>query len=106
MLKACRLRFDYLSQNKSNNYLMFLKKNLLANDPYYYGVAAARLVDTREGPMYAIRIIEDIENPEFEPIAECTLNGRFYYLWRDRCWAIANNFSNCPILQYNNLQQS
>jgi hypothetical protein len=49
--------------------------------------------------MYAIKIIEDLENPELEPIAECWLNNYYFYLWRNECWTIAADKTGKAILQ-------
>jgi hypothetical protein len=83
---AYKKKYDFGDHEK---YRLFLKEHLLKLSPRYYGVCACRRIDTSDGLMYAIKIVQDLENPHFEPIVEAWINDEFVYLWRDHCWAIA-----------------
>ena len=49
--------------------------------------------------MHALRIVQDIEIPKFEIIAECWINSTLIYLWRNYCWAVANDKNNIPLIK-------
>lgn len=87
--KAYRKTYRFLSSTRAEKYSLFLKRNLLDLNPKYYVVVSRKQVDTIDGVMYALRITTDLEFPDFEPIAECWINGSDIYLWRDKCWGIA-----------------
>lgn len=70
-------------------YRCFLKQNLLTFNPIYYSIVAAQCIETPVGQMYAVQLVKDIEDPQYEAIAEVWLNHEFVYLWRDHCWLIA-----------------
>lgn len=90
-IRANRRMFDYLGLVSSPSYLRFLQKHLLDGSPNFYCVLSKKKVDTQDGTMYAVRLGLDINDPSYEPIAECWINGQLLYLWRDYCWAIAIN---------------
>jgi hypothetical protein len=96
MKQAFKKKYDFGDANK---YRLFLKRHLTKVVPRFYGVAACRAVDTTDGPMYALQIVLDIENPNFEPIAEAWINDEFIYLWRDHCWAVAVDKQGCKIVK-------
>lgn len=87
--KAYRKDYRFLSTTRAEKYSLFLKRNLLSLNPKYYVVVSRKQINTPDGVMYALRITGDVEFPDFEPIAECWINGSDIYLWRDRCWGIA-----------------
>ncbi len=84
--QAYKKKYDY---GNSEKYRIFLKQNLLKLQPRYYSVSGCKRIDTTDGIMYAVSIIQDIENPALEPIIEAFINDEYIYLWRDHCWAIA-----------------
>jgi len=86
LTKAFKNDYSFINPNK---YRLFLKSNLLRLNPNYYSVTQAKSIQTTTGPMYAVRIVLEITNPDLEPIAECWINNEHIYLWRDQCWAIA-----------------
>ncbi len=97
MKQAFKKKYDYASDEK---YRIFLKKKFTTLTPRYYSVVAAEEVDTCEGPMVAMKIVTDeIENPNYEPIAEVWINDEYVYLWREHCWTIAVNKNNERIYQ-------
>jgi hypothetical protein len=49
--------------------------------------------------MFAEDCVDDIENPEYDTIAECTINGEQIYLWQDHCWGIAVDKNGKEILK-------
>lgn len=87
--KAYKKSYGFLSTTRAEKYSLFLKENLLNLNPKYYVVVGQKRVNTPDGEMFALRITTDIEFPNFEPIAECWINGSDIYLWRDKCWGIA-----------------
>ena len=89
MKKAFKKDYGFLSDRRAEKYSIFLKDNLFKLKPKYYAVVDRKRIITSNGVMYALCIKTDIESPEFEPIAECWINGSDIYLWRDRCWGIA-----------------
>lgn len=94
LIKANRRIFDYLEPeltgyDNSRNYLCFLQKHLLHCNPYFYCVLSKKQINTQDGIMYAVKIGFDINDPNYEPIAECWINGQLLYFWRDYCWTIA-----------------
>jgi hypothetical protein len=81
-------------------YRVFLKRHLIKLSPRYYSVASWRRVETVDGPMYALKIIMDaVDNPNLEVIAEAWINDEYIYLWRDHCWAIAVDKDNRSVLK-------
>lgn len=99
-VKAYRKTLDFLPQQQIEKYLLFLKKHALDVSPQYYVVVESRPVMTTDGPMYAVRISTDIEDPEFEPIAESWINNQIIYVWQDQCWGIAVNKDGKQMLKY------
>lgn len=95
MKKIYRKQYDFGDPEK---YRMFLKRQLLKLNPRYYSVASFKKIETSDGPMYAVRIVLEIENPGMEPIAECWINDQYIYLWRDYCWTIAVNDKGNEVL--------
>lgn len=97
MKKAFKKKFDYASPEK---YRLFLKKQLLNLAPRYYSVVSEHEIETTDGTMVAVRIVYDqIENPNYELIAEVWINDEYIYLWRDQCWTIAVDKDNQRICQ-------
>ena len=88
-VNAYRRMFDFLNVFNGEQYLLFLRKHLLDGNPNYYAIISKKKIDTSDGVMYALRIGLDITDPNFEPIAECWINGQLLYLWRNYCWTIA-----------------
>lgn len=89
MKKAYKKNYRFLSTTRAEKYSLFLKQKILELDPKFYVVTNRKRVITPDGEMFTLRITTDIECPDFEPIAECWINGSDIYLWRDRCWGIA-----------------
>lgn len=98
-IKAFKARLTF---GETDRYYIFLKEHLLELNPKYYVVAKKQKVMTEDGIMYAIRIVQDIEIPDLEVIAECRINSMFIYLWRDNCWAIATDKYQRPIIKNDN----
>lgn len=97
---AYHKKFDWLSSDaRSRKYLHFLKSHFEEGKPHFYSVASSEPITTPHGDMYAIKIIEDLENPELEPIAECWLNGYYFYLWRASIWTIATDKTGKAVLR-------
>lgn len=94
--KAFRKDFPYQNPER---YRLFLKKQFVTREPRYYSVAYYRKVETPDGPMYAMGIVQGLENPELEPIAECWINNEYVYLWRGHCWTVAVDKDNARILK-------
>ncbi len=92
-IKAYRKKLLY----NADKYRVFLKNRFLNLKPTYYVVSANTEVDTPDGPMCAITITADIENPEQEPIAEIFINSEFVYLWQNHCWVVAVDKKDRPI---------
>jgi len=88
-----------LSFGETNRYHIFLKQHLLQLNPQYYVVAQRQKIITPDGVMYALRIVQDVEIQNLEPIAECWINSTLIYLWRDFCWAIAVDDRQQPIIK-------
>jgi len=85
--KAYKPKFGYLNDNA---YLLFLKKLLLSATPIFLGVVAKCSISTPDGPMYLVHVVDNgIDDPSFEPIAQCIINQQYIYLWRNRCWGVA-----------------
>jgi hypothetical protein len=97
MKKAYKKHYRFLSPTRSEKYSLFLKQKILELQPKFFVVVKQRTVNTPHGTMFALRITTDIECPNFEPIAECWINGSNIYLWRDRCWGIAVDKNNREI---------
>lgn len=92
-----------LSFADTDGYLIFLKRHLLELNPKYYVVSQRKKIKTSDGIMYALRITEDVEIPDLEPIAECWINSTFIYLWRNYCWTIAVDRRGQRIIKYDKL---
>ena len=88
-----------LSFEETDKYHVFLKQHLLQLNPQYYVVAQRQRISTPDGIMYALRIVQDVEIQNLEPIAECWINSMFIYLWRDHCWTIAVDKYKRPIIK-------
>jgi len=101
-IKAYKKSFDYLGEVENERYLAFLKRHFVQSEPNFYSVVSKTKVDTPDGVMYAVRINTELNDPNYEPIAECWINGYFFYLWRDLCWAIANDKNNKDIINFPN----
>ncbi len=87
----------YLSPTQ---YALFLKKTFLGFDARYYVAASAAEVETTDGPMYAVHITQDIENPALEPVGEVFINNEYVYLWREHFWRVAVTNRDKPIIRY------
>lgn len=88
-------RRDYTNQE---SYDCFLKQHVLGLEPGFASVITAKGVDTIDGIMYVVRIVyNEIEDPNFEPIAKCWINGEDIYVWRDRCWAMGVDANGHPV---------
>ena len=83
----------------TDRYYVFLKQQLLKSEPTLYVVSQRKRINTQDGIMYTLRIVQDIEIPDLEPIAECWINSVLIYLWRDHCWTIAVNRHGQPIIK-------
>jgi len=88
MKKAFRKRYDFTPHNPEK-YLIFLKEHFTKTKPHFLSVVAKQRVQTTDGEMYAVDVADDIENPTFETIAECVINGEHIFLWNDHCWGVA-----------------
>ncbi len=88
MKKAFKKRFDFASTNPER-YLIFLKEHFTKTKPRFKSVLSKTRVDTVDGVMFAVDIVDDIENPNLDTIAECVVNGETIFLWNDHCWAVA-----------------
>jgi|2_EtaG_2_1085320.scaffolds.fasta_scaffold00326_29 hypothetical protein len=88
MKKAFRKRYDFTTSDPEK-YLIFLKKYFTKTKPSFYSVLSSQRVNTPDGVMYAVDLAEDIENPDYDTIAECFINGAPIYLWQDHCWGVA-----------------
>lgn len=100
--KAFKKNYGFLSDQRAEKYSLFLKENLLKLKPKYYVVVSRKRILTPDGVMYVLCITTDIEFPNYEPIAECWINGSDIYLWRDRCWGIAVDEKGSEIKRYTN----
>lgn len=88
MKNAFKKVHDFAQRNPER-YLMFLKRHFIRTEPTFRSVVDKRRVDTSDGEMYAVTIADDIDNPDYDAIAECVINGETIYLWNDHCWAVA-----------------
>lgn len=89
MYKAFRRKFEF-TQNVAT-YEEFLKNHITEANPIYRSIDKYKDIITVDGPMCAVHIVDDINDPNLEIIVECILNGQFLYLWRDQCWMVAVN---------------
>jgi hypothetical protein len=87
MKKAFRKTYDFAPQNPER-YLIFLKEYFTRTSPTFYSVICQEQVDTIDGIMFALELAKDIENPDYDTIAECIINGETIYLWQDHCWGV------------------
>lgn len=101
--RAYHKRFDFVTD--SGKYLLFLKQNLKNINPLFYSVAYCREVKTTDGPMYAIRIITELDDPSLEPIAECLINNQFVYLWRNHCWSVAVDQNGSELIRMGTINE-
>lgn len=85
---AFRKRHDF-AQTNPERYLIFLKEHFTKTTPTFYSVSSKKKVDTKDGIMYAVDLVEDIENPSYDAIAKCIINGESVFLWNDHCWGVA-----------------
>ena len=99
-MKAYKQKLWFLTDTRSEKYLIFLKKQILKLEPKFYAVVHSREITTPDGKMYALRITKDIEHPGFESIAEGWINNQFIYLWRNHCWGISVNKDDKQMIQY------
>jgi hypothetical protein len=76
-----------------DKYQKFLADHLLELNPTFYGVKAKQSIDTIDGEMRIVHLIDETADPSIEVIAECFINGQNVYLWNDQCWlnAVTNN---------------
>jgi hypothetical protein len=96
MVKAFHKKFEFGS---SERYRLFLKKHLLKLNPRYYSIAYYRRVGTTSGEMFALKIVQELQNPGLEPIAECWINDQYVYVWRDQCWMVATDERGRQVLK-------
>jgi len=85
---AYKKRFDFALGNH-DKYLLFLKKHFTETTPTFYIIIAKKRIKTTDGIMWMVSLAKDIENPEYDVIAECKINGENIYLWDNHCWGIA-----------------
>lgn len=103
-IKAFRKSFRFLKPEDSDRYLLFIKEHFTSVSPKFYSIIAKTKVETSDGIMYAIRFAEDLSNPNYEPIAECLINGLSVYLWREHCWVIADDKHGKDIIIKENIE--
>jgi hypothetical protein len=70
-------------------YRFFLKRFILDNPPKYYSAEVIETVETLDGPMFKLTLINDLTDPNLEPVGEVKMNGEYWYLWRNCFWAVA-----------------
>jgi hypothetical protein len=87
---ALKKRHDF-ALGDPEKYMIFLKRHFTSTTPKFWSVIEQCQVLTRDGMMYALALSEDIENPNYDTIAECVINGDEIYLWNDRCWGVAED---------------
>ena len=96
---AYKARYSFAdTPAKAEKYRAFLMEHILELSPKYYGVTDKVKVLTPEGVMYAVKLVKELDNPEYEIIAECWVNSVHIYLWRDKCWMQAVDKERRPIV--------
>ncbi len=85
----------------AQSYYEFILAHITNVSPEYYSVSHSQSVTTKDGEMYDITITNDVENADNDVIAECIVNNRLYYVWKDAMWAVAKDESGRPIIVYN-----
>jgi hypothetical protein len=95
-IKAYRKHFSFALADQ-DKYLLFLKNHFQKTEPRFYSVVAKKQVQGMDCKVWMLTLDKDIENPNHEVIAECTINSEKIYLWRDHCWGIAVNKEGKPL---------
>lgn len=98
-MKVAHKNEQYLATGEGK-YGLFLKQNFMNFQPRFYVIAAKEPVETTGGLMWGIKIVQDIENPALEPIAEVFINNEYVFLWRDQFWRVALNKDLHKIVRY------
>jgi hypothetical protein len=80
-----------------DRYRTFLASHLLELEPKFFGVKGKRKIDTPDGTMFIVHLIEETADPNLDIIAECFINNEDVYLWNDRCWTKAVDKNGKPI---------
>jgi hypothetical protein len=88
LYSAFRKCHDF-AQTNPERYLIFLKEHFTKTTPIFYSIVSKKKIDTLDGIMYAVELIEDIENPSYDAIAKCIINAESVFLWNDHCWGVA-----------------
>lgn len=98
-----RRRFNYLTPEGSEQYLIFLKKHVLDTNPVMWSVVQKEEINTGDGQMFKLLLADDIENPEFDVLAFCMVNNQPIMVWQDGVFTIAiSGGSSCLWLQGRN----
>lgn len=82
---------DSYSQNRLDDYSLWIKKlglQLYKANPPIYAVSKEIKIDTPDGPMLSVKIVKDILNPKYEPIAEININNILYYIYDDHLYGV------------------
>ena len=95
-IKAYKKHFSFALTDQ-NKYLQFLKNHFQQTEPRFYSVVARKQVQGIDCKVWIVTLDNDIENPNNEIIAECTINNEKIYLWRDHCWGIAVDKKGNPM---------
>lgn len=89
MNKIYPIRKRSIAFGDATKYIHFLSQFVLHQKPTLFSVTQRKRIDTLDGPMYILHLVDDVANPEFEIIAEVILNGNFIYYWRNSYWTVA-----------------
>lgn len=61
-----------------------------AKDALFHSVINQNIITTNDGPMLELSLSMDVSNPNFENAAECVVNSRHYFVYKDSVYALAN----------------
>jgi hypothetical protein len=95
-----RRRFDFLTPEKSEQYLIFLKEHVYNTKPIMLAAIKHEVLQSSEGEMVEVIFCNEIENPNHEIIALCTINNAPIMVWNDKVYTIALGAAGRPAMWY------
>lgn len=79
------------SQTRIDDYVLWVKKiglQVCKGSTPIYAISKKIKIDTPDGPMLSVKVCDDVVNPNYEPIAEVTINNIVYYILDDYLYAV------------------
>lgn len=93
-------KYEFAEGDNAVKYELFLKEHLHSLDPVFLGIIEYVIINSYDGPMCQLTLTTTLDDPGFDVIAECFINGQYIYLWKDCVWTLGVDTQSKPFRHF------